>query len=65
MTPKEKAILLVNRFYATLLRNDHLQSYNASKECALISVDEIINEPAYADSGSIYWQQVKQEIENL
>ncbi len=42
MTPKEKAKELVNSIYEILLKNDHLQSYDASKQCALIAVDEII-----------------------
>ncbi len=43
MTPKEKAKELVNSIYEILLKNDHLQSYDASKQCALIAVDEILN----------------------
>jgi hypothetical protein len=59
MTPLEKARELVEKYYWIFgdgyLGQQHIQ-------CALIAVDEIINQ--YRD-GSQYWQQVKQEIENL
>ena len=64
MTPKEKAKQLVNSIYETLLKNDHLQSYKAAKECASIAVDEIIKKHYDDwDEHSDYWQEVKQEIE--
>jgi hypothetical protein len=73
-SPKEKAKELVDRF-----RNvDYLKDYEGmdeelAKQCALILVDEIINcdnnfiriLKHEATSGKVYWQQVKQEIENL
>ena len=55
MTPKEKAIKLVDKMLL-----DHDMPYDLAKECALIAVDELIKE-----TGSKYWYDVKQEIELL
>ena len=62
MTPKEKAEQLLNRFYFDTTLNE----LEASKECALIAVDEII-EILSKDINPIvnYWFEVKREIENL
>lgn len=81
MTPKEKAIELIEKF--AIITDDY---HRPSKQCALIAVDEIINsiplEPTdvdWDDSGGthqywyesrqekamIFWQEVKQEIEKL
>jgi HD superfamily phosphohydrolase YqeK len=64
MTPQEKAKDLVEKYY---LHNITWALLHA-KKCALIAVDEIINQDelviesiAYND----YWQQVKTEIEKL
>lgn len=66
MIPKEKAKELVNKY---------LQIYDGrvpqAKQCALIAVDEIIKELTEEISPSVhgfrheYWQEVKQEIQNL
>ncbi len=66
MTPLEKARELVDKYYWIFgdgyLGQQHIQ-------CALIAVDEIEN--LMYESGNTpeftkkYWQQVKQEIENL
>ena len=81
MTPKEKAVELVNKY---------LQVYDGrvsfAKRCALIAVDEILNSnprfpndvdwddaggshayyyEAQFEESEKYWQQVKQEIEKL
>lgn len=70
MTPKEKAIALVNRYY--LLFSEQLEnsiSYSEAKECALVAVSEIINanphsNPMNTNSESCmsYWLDVKNEI---
>jgi len=89
MTPKEKAIELVDKFYQTTPNeawiNEPLgiakeyKAYNQAKQCALIAVDEIIeatNMYQYGINNALehipakivkhpYWQEVKQEIENL
>jgi hypothetical protein len=74
MTTKEKAEDLVNKFYieGDMLKESH--SYRLAKKCALIAVDEIIQGYEY-DSLEInhkriidsinFWDEVKQEIENL
>ena len=65
MTPKEKAIELTNKYKNTLmLFDDDIDS----KKCALIAVDEIFNNDGFTkfdDYLTEYWQEVKQEIENL
>jgi len=59
MTPKEKAIELVNRY---------LQVYDGrvivAKKCALICCDEVLGYMG-ADRGTAFWIEVKQEIEKL
>lgn len=64
MTPKEKAITLVNKFSTV-----GLQQRNEGLACALIAVTEIINAIAFdfenPSENTIYWLKVKQEIENL
>jgi hypothetical protein len=70
MTPKEKAQELFDKYY-------QLVSYptpnwrNVTKQCALIAIDEMLEE--IKDSADkeivvlriIYWEKVKQEIEKL
>ena len=65
MTPKEKAIDLVDKMYHYQWREKQ-----RAKECALISVQELIDQcHSYReiDLGMSleYWQEVKQEIEKL
>jgi hypothetical protein len=63
MTPKEKAKELVDKFTVV-----GLQQRAEGYQCALIAVDEILNNEIgmlYYDSDIEYWQQVKQEIEKL
>jgi hypothetical protein len=73
MTPKEKADKLCMRF----LMHTHTEDCeydidkNLAKQCALIAVDEIIDEvktildDEIYSSVLIYWLKVKQEIEKL
>ena len=62
MTPKEKAVELVEKYLALT---------NNRKQCAIIAVEEILKMPniEYShnrDSSQYdYWQQVKEEIEKL
>ena len=74
MTPKEKAEELVDKYMN--IRNVKLSDYSiiylpTAKQCALISVDEILKavdnpDEKYSMKDSVdYWQEVKQEIENL
>jgi hypothetical protein len=71
MTPKEKAEQLLNRFYFDTTLNE----LEASKECALIAVDEIIEQYEFDVASDVknkrfmaklnYWDEVKKEIEKL
>jgi hypothetical protein len=82
MTPKEKATQLCDAFYqklpleryVTTTDGDLSWEYNSwqrTKECALIAVDEIIAQIEPSVSMDVisprmkYWQEVKQEIEKL
>lgn len=64
MTPKEKAEELLRK-----MQRGHIEiiSGHRTKQCALIAVDEIINELSigYGDvrKNIEYWQEVKNEIE--
>ena len=69
MTPKEKAEELVRRYMQLRPHptEDYLDNEDA-KLCALIAVDEIIqsfNDVMIPNPFNQYWQEVKQEIENL
>lgn len=74
MTPKEKAEGLVEKY--NLNKNlFFFNSENQAKICALIAIDEIIEEiieidSVLSESGLLYknlkyWQEVKQEIEKI
>jgi hypothetical protein len=65
MTPKEKAKELVYKFDDTM---EFSTPQRFAKQCALIAVDEILNNDnnlfcTYSQND--YWLQVKQEIEKL
>jgi hypothetical protein len=75
MTPKEKAIELVDMFMEHTVEWDNVKEvafdseYHA-KKCALIAVDEILEMdlPIFeedCDEFYGYWQEVKHEIEKL
>lgn len=73
MTPKEKAKELYSKYEFVYIQN--YTSSHEVKECALIAVDEIINnlkdDDFYIEGETNineiidYWEKVKQEIENL
>jgi hypothetical protein len=79
MTPKEKAIELVNKFESTIILNSWCDENTTEKEInrlvkktALIAVDEMINffinlsNEGFTFYSSIeYWQEIKTEIEKL
>ena len=85
MTPKEKAIELVDKFYQRFpltmdvitTRGDlswEYDNWKEAKECALIAVDEILNNFGLISESYIFYtssstrsfyEEVKQEIENL
>ena len=63
MTPKEKAIQIVNTYKVA---NYPKLDTEECKKCALIAVDEIQQAVMYLDDDSEdFWFEVKQEIEKL
>jgi hypothetical protein len=67
MEAKEKAEQLVNKMFNWIAGGSVIE-YEMAKECALIAVDEILKVASfYNDSQAevTYWNEVKQEIENL
>jgi len=79
MTPKEKAKELLDKMaYGNSYDEYHNSSLYTAKQCALIAVDELIEEACFTDEyiksvfftdgyydRQDYWQEVKQEIELL
>jgi hypothetical protein len=69
MTPKEKAIDLIDRYYSLFsLELDNTIDITEAQECALIVVDEIlefIEDERQGFNWKTYYQEVKQEIEKL
>jgi hypothetical protein len=72
MTPKEKARELTNFMYDVDIKEDSefkpLMKWSYAKRCALIAVDEMIQQftNKCCESANIrYWQEVKQEIQVL
>jgi hypothetical protein len=72
MTPKEKAEELVDKYY--VLIHPKVNSYYQAKQCALIAVDEILNNFGLISESYIFYtssstrsfyEEVKQEIEKL
>lgn len=65
MTPKEKARGLANLMYYT---HGFITS-KIAKQCAIIAVEELIKEEEMFQNGELnptkYWQEVKEEINNL
>ena len=72
MTPKEKSKDLINSFYYSLPNNGSETGLNSTTErykeaiqCALICVDEVINQ-YYEHTDNVnqhnYWQEVKNEL---
>ena len=73
MTPKEKAEELVERFGRVIRFQDTYYSEEELykmhkkdvKECALICVEQMIEACEGYIKGIKYWQEVKQEINNI
>ncbi len=78
MTTKEKAEELIGKCYDTFIydEDEHYTgtAWRLSKKCALIVVDEILNNNnkipgnvsgLHTIENTYYWQEVKQEIQNL
>ena len=67
MTPKEKAGVLVDKFWKSCYdKHDIAKLVKAdAKQCALIAVDEVMQKTLWDKGEQRFWQEVKQEIENL
>ena len=69
MKPKEKAEELFNKYCYAIRYNEKDSEYWTNiiyaKNCALIAVEEMINEFYTHPIAKIYWQEVKQEIEKM
>ena len=81
MTPKQKAIELVDKYQYVENKYKEYLTYEQCKQCALIAVDEMINSCAFLDYKNKkydevscdypdyhfvnYWNEVKTEIEKL
>lgn len=70
MKPKDKAEELILKYLR--IDNDTKEWFHKglAKQCALIAVDEILSMGIMSESGDwrmakSYWQEVRQEIENL
>ena len=66
-TPKEKANELVDNYWLMDKINPSLSKEQA-KQCALVAVDEILNDKHKTEDFNTtynFWQEVKQEIQNL
>ena len=61
MTPKEKAVELVDKFDKAVNTHTNIPL----KKCALIAVDEIRDNLPLISDIQQYWIDVKQEIENI
>jgi hypothetical protein len=70
MTPVEKAEELFNKFYprATSYSSDRKNQKDNAKQCALIAVDEMLDFITKYDNHWLdytYWEEVKNELDNL
>lgn len=69
MTPKEKALELIDKFenYSFINIDESISSFESAKQCALIAVNEIINEcgDKCMFSKADYFLKVKEKIKEL
>jgi hypothetical protein len=66
MDAKEKAKELYEKIYFLKINNTGCWMFKeASKQCALICVDEILKTFIDIDPGLKYWKEVKEEINKL
>jgi hypothetical protein len=68
MTPKQKAEELFAKYAFLTISDMSDENFNQTKQCALIAVDEVLNEENHfiqTDAHLLYWEQIKQEIEKL
>ena len=75
MTPKQKAQKLVDKFMTIDSDSEMFDGFKMkqfyAQRCALIAVDEVLNDDwyiatlEYLIARKEYWEEVKQEINNL
>ena len=68
MNPKQKAEELFAKYVFLTISDMSDKNFNQTKQCALVAVDEVLNEENHfiqTDAHLLYWEQVKQEIKNL
>jgi hypothetical protein len=72
MTPKEKAIELVDKYYIICQEfTEEIQCSIQAKQCALIAIEEILQSDGWSSSRlewdmyASYWNKVKHEIEKI
>jgi len=75
MTTRQKAFILIHKFYFALPNNGSMnngicnchQRYGEALKCALISVEEIIKviDPDTQFKNWMNYKEIKQEIENI
>lgn len=64
MTPKEKAIELVKKYYHLFsVELENTIDLREAKQCALIAVDEILEECSLEDNW--YWEEVRLIISKM
>jgi hypothetical protein len=64
MTPKEKSKELVDKFTFRKVYGDIVR-FDRTLKCALICVDEVIEELKVISQSQVYWVEVKEEINKL
>lgn len=62
MTQKEKAEELIGKF---INFTGETHPYSNAKQCALICVDEIINNGQHGAIEKLYWRDVREELNLL
>ena len=66
MKAEDKAKELIQLFYNKQCSHSITElAYKSAKQCALICVDEILKNTLQVPQVLDYWQEVKQEIENI
>jgi hypothetical protein len=63
MTPKEKAIEIYSKMFNQIFA--YYATDRLAKDCAILAVDEILDVIEANIYSHHYWEQVKQELENL
>lgn len=65
MTPKEKAEELIHKMYKAHSGSYSSITFNLSRQCAKVAVDQIIENGFNPQLPYRYWEQVKEELDKL